>query len=249
MLLSMSYHGWCLADHESISVDPLARYKKLDPHSVTVSGISSGEFFAHQFHVAYSSLVKGVGIVAGGPYACAIQVDRIEPPFGNPFLVAFIPRRVVAALAVCTHIARNDFKQAGWQFPSKPDADDLQRAAARAHREQLIDDLENLAKSRVWIFRGDMDTEVPQSTIQELIAFYNLMNVPAGNIDVIDGPGARHGMPVKALAPGDSGRRCRLPDPSFLVRCDYGAAELLLRHLYRDQRSWGNLGSWRNCWF
>ena len=31
-----------------------------------------------------------------------------------------------------------------------------------------------------------------------------------------------------------SGRHCKLPDPSFLVRCDYGAAELLLRHLYPD---------------
>ena len=29
-------------------------------------------------------------------------------------------------------------------------------------------------------------------------------------------------------------RHCKLPDPSFLVRCDYGAAELLLRHLYPD---------------
>ena len=34
--------------------------------TVTVSGLSSGAFFAHQFHVAFSSLVKGAGILAGG---------------------------------------------------------------------------------------------------------------------------------------------------------------------------------------
>ena len=34
-------------------VEPLAPFQKLDPSGVTVSGISSGAFFAHQFHVAY----------------------------------------------------------------------------------------------------------------------------------------------------------------------------------------------------
>jgi len=47
---------------------PLAAFRKLDASAITVSGISSGAFFAHQFHVAYSGLVKGAGLVAGGPY-------------------------------------------------------------------------------------------------------------------------------------------------------------------------------------
>ena len=76
--------------------------------------------------------MKGAGIVAGGPYACADQVDSITPPLGNPFFVALVPRRVVASLAVCTHFGRSDFKQAGWQFPGKPDANDLQKVAIRA---------------------------------------------------------------------------------------------------------------------
>lgn len=37
----------------------------------TVSGLSAGGFFAHQFHVAFSSKVSGAAIVAGGPYWCA----------------------------------------------------------------------------------------------------------------------------------------------------------------------------------
>ena len=92
----------------------------------------------------------------------------------------------------------------------------------------------NLANSRVWLFHGDKDIGVPKSTMQELRNFYQLMGVPAANIAVKDGPDAKHGMPIKALPSGDSGRHCKLPDPSFLVRCDYGAAELLLRHLYPD---------------
>src|SRR5215213_1995149 len=111
-----------LADHGRIPVQPLQAYNNLDRSSITVSGLSSGAFFAHQFHVAYSSLVKGAGIVAGGPYGCAAQVDNITPPFGNPFVLTLVPRRVVASLVVCTHFGRSDFEQAGWQFPGAPAA-------------------------------------------------------------------------------------------------------------------------------
>jgi predicted esterase len=40
----------------------------IDWSSLTVSGFSSGAFMATQFHFAYSSEVKGAGILAGGKY-------------------------------------------------------------------------------------------------------------------------------------------------------------------------------------
>ena len=209
---------------------PLAALRKLDASAVTVSGISSGAFFAHQFHVAYSGLVKGAGMVAGGPYACADNADSITPP--NPFEVALIPRRVVASLAVCTHFATDDFKNSGWQFPAKPNARDSRATATRENAGGKIDDPANLADSRVWIFHGQLDDVVPQSTIAQIAEFYRLMTVPAANIKVVDGADARHGMPIDAPAAGGSGRHCEPPEPSFLVKCDYGAAEMLLPHLY-----------------
>jgi poly(3-hydroxybutyrate) depolymerase len=48
------------------------------------------------------------------------------------------------------------------------------------------------------------------------------------------GPDAKHGMPIKTLPTAGAGQHCKLPDPSFMVRCDYGAAELLLSHIYPD---------------
>ena len=36
----------------------------------SISGISSGAFMAVQFATAWSSIIKGVGIVAGGPFYC-----------------------------------------------------------------------------------------------------------------------------------------------------------------------------------
>jgi hypothetical protein len=41
----------------------------------SVSGLSSGAFFAEQVGVAFSSTIKGVGIVAGGPYDCAGEMS------------------------------------------------------------------------------------------------------------------------------------------------------------------------------
>ena len=79
----------------------LSSYSKIDPSQVTVAGLSSGGFFAHQFHVAYSDLVSGAAVLAGGPYACPEQV----PPTlsSNPFA------SIIVALGVCTHAARGTF--------------------------------------------------------------------------------------------------------------------------------------------
>lgn len=41
----------------------------------SVSGLSSGGFFAGQMGIAYSATFKGVGIIAGGTYDCAGQVN------------------------------------------------------------------------------------------------------------------------------------------------------------------------------
>lgn len=41
------------------------------PNSLTLSGLSSGGYFAVQFQVAYSSMIEGAAILAGGPYACS----------------------------------------------------------------------------------------------------------------------------------------------------------------------------------
>ena len=43
----------------------------VDLRELTVSGVSSGAYMAVQFQVAYSQLVRGAGIIAGGPYDCA----------------------------------------------------------------------------------------------------------------------------------------------------------------------------------
>lgn len=43
----------------------------VNPSETTVSGISSGGYMAVQFGVSWSSIVRGVGVFAGGPFWCA----------------------------------------------------------------------------------------------------------------------------------------------------------------------------------
>jgi poly(3-hydroxybutyrate) depolymerase len=50
---------------------PLGSYK-VDPSSVSVSGLSSGGFMASQLGIAYSDVFQtGFGVFAAGPYDCA----------------------------------------------------------------------------------------------------------------------------------------------------------------------------------
>jgi len=52
----------------------LASYN-VDSKQVSVSGLSSGGFFASQLGISYSSVFMGVGIFAGGTYDCAGQTN------------------------------------------------------------------------------------------------------------------------------------------------------------------------------
>src|SRR5713226_10470078 len=55
----------------------------------SISGVSSGAFMAVQFGTAWSSIIKGVGVVAGGPYWCAkADADDFINTFTLPIMTA-----------------------------------------------------------------------------------------------------------------------------------------------------------------
>ena len=59
------------------SSQPLPRLA-LSSRGLSVSGISSGAFMAVQLQFSHSSLIRGAGIVAGGPFYCAQQGGLAE---------------------------------------------------------------------------------------------------------------------------------------------------------------------------
>src|SRR5918998_3868580 len=164
------------ANHDSLPDPPpqstnqkLPTLPHLDRTAVTVSGLSSGGFFAHQFHVAFSSLVKGAGILAGGPYGC---VESIRNPWVSLWPVPL--DRVSAAVVACTHYYGNRFY--GLR-PSGPTAEDSIRLLREAANRGLIDDPSNLANSRVWLFHGKSDDVVPPRVMDALKQFYDMIGV------------------------------------------------------------------------
>jgi poly(3-hydroxybutyrate) depolymerase len=58
------------AVHARAAEPALASYN-VDIAQTSISGISAGAFMAVQFATAWSSIVKGVGAIAGGPFGCA----------------------------------------------------------------------------------------------------------------------------------------------------------------------------------
>jgi poly(3-hydroxybutyrate) depolymerase len=224
-----------LADHDVVP-DPAHQSTEqalpgtldISSASVTVSGLSSGAFFAHQFHVAYSNRISGAGIVAGGPYGCVDIVD-------NPFWPFARLDRLSAALVACTHYLGSRY----WGLrPNPPEAADAVDLIQTAYRSGEIDDPQNLADDRVWLFRGSQDDVVPAAVGQSLAELYQILGIDSEALKVMnDDPAlaASHGMPV------ESGFDSRFPTrscgehlPPFIIQCSFSAAQLMLDYLYAD---------------
>ena len=136
-----------------------------DLAGTTVSGVSSGGYQAVQFHVAHSSLVKGAGVVAGGPYYCA-QGSAWTARFNCMSPGAWTPLPPVSALVVVTD------------------------ALARAGR---VDATDNLRDARVWLFAGGRDDTVRPVVVSALHAYY-ANYVPAERIALVGAIDAGHAM-------------------------------------------------------
>ena len=136
-----------------------------DLRELTVSGVSSGAYMAVQFQVAYSQLVRGAGIIAGGPYDCA-------------------EGSILRALTRC-------MSPSSWaELPSVAELRAHAEALARADR---IDSLEHLRDDRVWLLSGGKDETVHTAVVERLAAFYAEWLPPAA-IRFVKVPEAAHAM-------------------------------------------------------
>jgi len=222
------------AHHDDISdppplsvLQPLPADLLLGEGSVTVSGISSGGFFAHQFHVAFSGSIAGAAILAGGPYGCVEVIDNPVWPFRKM-------DRASAAVVACTQYLGSRF----WGLrPDPPRAEDILQLIDGAYRAGEIDDPAHLAGDRAWLFRGELDEVVPAAVANALADLYRSLGI--GGDALLLEPGdperpANHGFPVARFA-GESRfprRDCAERALPFVIECGYDAAALLLEHLY-----------------
>jgi poly(3-hydroxybutyrate) depolymerase len=135
----------------------------------SVSGLSSGGYMAVQFEVAFSSVLKGAGIIAGGPYYCA-QGDEIT------------------ATSVCSC-------PFGCFGASTTNVAKLIRITDRNAGQGLVDATRNLRNGRFWLFSGRADTTVPQRIMDDLQT-YLLHYVDSANIFYKNDLWAEHAQPT-----------------------------------------------------
>lgn len=132
---------------------------------VTVSGLSSGAFMAVQLQVAHSQLVRGVGVIAGGPYDCAR---------GSTF----------RALRNCMSPSTD---------APPPSADDQRKRIAEAESSGAIDPVASLRRHRAWLFSGANDKTVAPQVVDALAGFYGTQ-LPAKALRYVRHPEAGHAM-------------------------------------------------------
>jgi poly(3-hydroxybutyrate) depolymerase len=137
-----------------------------DLRELTASGISSGGYMAVQFHVAHARSVRGVGVLAAGPYFCA-------------------QNSVTTAYYNCMTPGR---------WTPLPSVEALRAQAAGFARAGLIDPLESLAGARVWLFSGTNDRTVDTAVVDAARRFYALAGVAPGATAMIADRPAGHGM-------------------------------------------------------
>lgn len=176
--------------------------------TITVSGFSSGGYMAAQFAVAFSSSVGGVGVLAGGPFDCAL---------GD----------VVQATTRCSCVVP---LSCSTPTPAVLAAQSANRARGKEAVEQ-VDRLSNLKRQRVWLFSGGKDQTVPAANVEAVRLFYKThMKLPRSQLRHRRIAQSGHGLPVSP--PPAGAVDCAESKFPFLTDCPVNAAGELLRWLY-----------------
>ncbi|WP_338769108.1 PHB depolymerase family esterase [Massilia sp. METH4] len=171
---------------------------------LSVSGLSSGAYMAVQFGVAYSASVVGAGIIAGGPYSCSR---------GN----------LSRAMMVCSCTTGTPWCAVS---PGGTNVPALVRLTGTHAERGRIDATSHLARHRVWLFSGLLDSVVPMAVMNDLEAYYRHF-IPPENISYRKDVRAEHAMPSDSF-----GNHCDHLGAPYISDCDVDGAGELLRWIY-----------------
>jgi hypothetical protein len=181
----------------------------------SISGVSSGAFMAVQFGTAWSSIIKGVGVVAGGPYWCAMAdgYDALSWYWGP----------IWRATGACMKGPASELDVGA--FTAKADA----KAAAGE-----IDSLDNLKRQKIYLFHGFNDAIVAKAATDAAAAFYRhyLGNENRGNLFYQASLGAGHSFVVASEQGATGLNECNENKDPFIDRCDYDQAGIILQHIH-----------------
>ncbi|MFC6518415.1 poly(3-hydroxybutyrate) depolymerase [Undibacterium arcticum] len=111
--------------------------------------------------------------------------------------------------------------------PTSADVPALALATRGFAAKDLIDNPDNLARQRVFIFAGGKDEVVPSAVAAQLADYYQRFSVPAQNISKTLLPNAGHTMPTVAYGNG-----CAITDSPYIGKCHFDGAKEILGWIY-----------------
>lgn len=169
LLLTVLLDFCCGSEDTQRIVTSLQTYnitKLATPGALTVSGLSAGAYMSVQMHVAFSSIVTGAAIFAGGPFACA-------------------QGSVTTAETTCMNA-----------LPFAPNPSTFVAITKNVAQKGLIDDYKNLVDDRVYMFSGTMDTVVHPPVMHALYSYYKSLIPGDDSINFMDTFRAEHTQPT-----------------------------------------------------
>ncbi|CAF1034429.1 unnamed protein product [Rotaria sp. Silwood1] len=177
------------------AAEKLSSYN-VDPSETSVSGISSGAYFATQIQVAFSASIKGAGIVAGGPYNCGGQMSYTS----------------------CMYTSSPSITQS--------------ISNTKSWSGNKIDDVENLAKHKVYMISGTSDSTVGVSVMTQLYKYYVTEGqfIPSANVVFKKELNSAHTFPTDFDSTGNNG--CGSTSSPYISNCGFDGAGAILEHIY-----------------
>jgi hypothetical protein len=179
----------------------------------SISGISSGAFMAVQFGTAWSSVIKGVGVVAGGPFWCAkADADDFINGYTLPIMNATGPCMAGPPAELGGFFAKADAKAASGD----------------------IDSLQFLSRQKVYLFHGYNDAVVAKSVTDAAAEFYRhyLGDTNRGNLYYQTTLGAGHSLVIAGDPHIDGLNDCNGNAVPYIDACGYDQAGIILQHVY-----------------
>jgi hypothetical protein len=180
----------------------------------SISGISSGAFMAVQFGTAWSSVIKGVGVVAGGPFWCA-EADAFD-------IVTGYWGPIWRATGSCMKGPESDLHV----------SDFVTKADAKATSGD-IDAVGALKEQKIYLFHGYNDALVAKATTDAAAEFYrHYLGTTSGNLYYQTTIGAGHSMVVVGETQANGLNACSANDSPYIDQCGYDQAGIILQHIY-----------------
>ena len=179
----------------------------------SISGISSGAFMAVQFATAWSSVIKGVGVVAGGPFWCArADADDFLNGYTLPIMNATGPCMAGPPADLGASFAKADAKAASGD----------------------IDPLKFVGRQKIYVFHGYNDAVVARSVTDAAADFYRhyLGEPNRGNLYYQATIGAGHSLVIGEGPPRDGLNGCSDNAVPYIDQCGYDQAGIILQHIY-----------------